>query len=75
MPKTLLPSVVILATFGNWNKFHCTHLSQEVALQINTDNTDFVLCVVIVSVYCLMSCNIFYLDALFLAALKRRSTD
>ena len=23
--------------FGNWNKFHCTHLSQEVALQINTD--------------------------------------
>ena len=37
MPKTLLPSVVILATFGNWNKFHCTHLSQEVALQINTD--------------------------------------
>ena len=35
--STLLPSVVILATFGNWNKFHCTHLSQEVALQINTD--------------------------------------
>ena len=34
-----------------------------------------ILCVVIVSVYCLMSCNIFYLDMLFLAALKRRSTD